>query len=84
MEKTVFDSDKMYTYLRGYASGAGMGQTMKALSFAREKHAGQMRKSGEPYIVHLLTMACNYHIVSVMDSLDAAMQVYRPHEGGTP
>jgi GTP pyrophosphokinase len=49
----------MYTYLRGYASGAGMKETLKALAFAREKHSGQLRKSGEPYIVHPLTMACN-------------------------
>ena len=36
-----------------------MEQTLRALAFARTKHEGQMRKSGEPYIVHPLTMACN-------------------------
>lgn len=59
MERTVFYPDKMYTYIRGYASGAEMTQTLKALSFAREKHEGQMRKGEEPYIIHPLTMACN-------------------------
>ena len=59
MKQAVFNSEKMYTYLRGYASGAGMKETLKALTFAREKHSGQLRKSGEPYIVHPLTMACN-------------------------
>jgi len=59
MKTTTFNSEKMYTFLRGYASGAGMKDTLKALSFAREKHKDQFRKSGEPYIVHPLTMACN-------------------------
>ena len=59
MKHAVFNSEKMYTYLRGYASGAGMKETLKALTFAREKHKNQFRKSGEPYIVHPLTMACN-------------------------
>ena len=58
MERTVFNADKMYTYIRGYASGAGMKQTLKALSFAREKHEGQKRKNGDPYLIHPLIMAC--------------------------
>ena len=59
MSSTTYHSEKMYTYLRGYASGLGMKDSLKAMSFAREKHKGQFRKSGEPYIVHPLTMACN-------------------------
>ena len=59
MKHSAFHPEKMYTYLRGYASALGMKDTLKALSFAREKHKDQFRKSGEPYIVHPLTMACN-------------------------
>ena len=59
MKHSAFHPEKMYTYLRGYASALGMKNTLKALSFAREKHSEQFRKSGEPYIVHPLTMACN-------------------------
>lgn len=59
MKHPAFHPEKMYTYLRGFASGAGMKETLKALAFAREKHKDQFRKSGEPYIIHPLTMACN-------------------------
>ena len=55
----MFNAEKMYTYIRGYATGTSMNETLKALTFARDKHEGQHRKSGEPYIVHPLTMACN-------------------------
>ncbi len=59
MENKNVHADKMYTYIRGYATGLHMTQTMQALTFARQKHSGQLRKSGDPYIVHPLTMACN-------------------------
>jgi len=52
-----FDASKMYTYLKGYAMGLGWHDTLEALSFARIAHKEQRRKSGEPYIVHPLTVA---------------------------
>ena len=77
MERTVFYPEKMYTYIRGYASGAGMTQTLKALSFARDKHEGQTRKGGEPYIVHPLTMACNALSIGIReDNIIAAILLH--------
>lgn len=67
MEKTNFNAEKMYTFIRGFASGREMKQTLCALSFAREKHKDQLRKSGEPYIVHPLTMACHALALGISD-----------------
>ncbi len=67
MGKTAFNSDKMYTYIRGFASALQMEQTLRALPYAREKHNGQLRKSGEPYIVHPLTMACDATSMGIKD-----------------
>lgn len=67
MEKTIFCPEKMYTYIRGFASALRMEQTLKALPYAREKHKHQKRKSGEAYIVHPLTMACNALSLGIKD-----------------
>lgn len=67
MEKTVFSPDKMYTYIRGFASALQMDQTLRALPYAREKHRTQFRKSGEPYIIHPLTMACDAMSLGIKD-----------------
>ena len=32
MKHSAFHPEKMYTYLRGFASGAGMKETLKALA----------------------------------------------------
>lgn len=51
--------EKMMLYLRGRLDGPGFEQSRSALAFARMAHAGQMRKSGAPYIVHPISMACD-------------------------
>ena len=67
MSVTIYNHEKMYTYIKGFATGAGMKETLKALSYAREKHSGQLRKSGQPYIVHPLTMACDAISMGIKD-----------------
>ena len=62
MEKKVLLSEDetvktISTFLRGFASTGTHVQTLTALGYARSKHAGQMRRSGDPYILHPLKAA---------------------------
>jgi len=68
----------MYTYLKGYAMGAGWKETLEALAFARSAHKGQLRKSGEPYIIHPLTVAC--YAVALIIKNDAVVATAILHD----
>ena len=45
MGKTTIDSKKMYTFIRGYASGLDMTQTLCALAFARKTSRTDEKKA---------------------------------------
>ena len=84
--KYEYDVEKMYTYLRGLFEGAGMTESMRALQFAREKHAGQTRKNGTPYIVHPLQMACYAVAIGIRKDSTIATILYHdvPEDCGIP
>lgn len=54
------DTDTMTTFIRGFCSDKHnpKTETLRALGYMRKKHKDQTRQSGEPYIVHPLSMAC--------------------------
>ena len=88
MGAATFNPEKMYTYLHGYASGAAMKETLKALTFSVEKLKSYIEETRH-YVLPLLRKVKNqypedsdilfvlkYHIVSVVDSIDATIQVF--------
>lgn len=74
MRQQEYNVDKMFTYLKGYFSGADFNESLRALTYAREKHAGQYRKgNGLPYIVHPLEMACYAVALGIHDDKTLAI-----------
>ncbi len=57
----LFDENRMYTYVKTYATAKNLYQTAKVLPYARELHEGQFRKGKDkvPYIYHPLLIACH-------------------------
>ncbi len=63
----------MYRRLERVSREEGLTETMRALPYAREKHAGQFRKAEWgtteriPYLIHPLLMACHAHALGLTD-----------------
>ena len=69
----LFQEDNMYTRMKATALTEHLSQTYRALSYMRERHAGQFRKAGKytteqvRYINHPLMMACQAHAFGIHD-----------------
>lgn len=79
MGMNTFEVDVMYDFVGDFADVNGLTATIRALPFAKEKHAGQFRKGEKlvPYISHPLTMAS--HAISmglIEDDLLAAILLH--------
>lgn len=59
----MINIDKIITQLKTYNPQADVSVLIKASEFSAKAHAGQTRKSGEPYLIHLLEVA---HILTEM------------------
>ena len=49
---------EVFSVMEKRVSETDMARIREAFEFTREAHAGQKRKSGEPYIIHPIAVAC--------------------------
>ena len=65
---TLFDKDRMKTYVKVAAVEHGLKDSLKAADLALSAHEGQKRKKSEiPYIYHPLNLACHALAMKLYD-----------------
>ena len=65
---TIYNWEHMKTYVKTSAKALKLTNTLKAVDFAVEAHAGQKRKKSEvPYIYHPLNLACHALAMGITD-----------------
>ena len=67
LEQSDLKVEKMRTRLKVYFDDLGLEQSMDALGYMCEKHGEALRKNGELYIVHPLSMACRFQSLKIPD-----------------
>ena len=67
-KETIYDWEHMKTFVKTTAMNFKLSNTLKAVDFAVEAHAGQSRKrSTTPYIYHPLNLACHALSMDIKD-----------------
>ena len=54
IQKDKMHYRKTFLFIRGFAKGKNMPNTLKALALAERLHEGQTRRCGDPFIIHPL------------------------------
>ena len=81
---SFFAVENMHRKLKQFASEEGLEQTDRAIDFASEAHAGQLRKPSVfsdvqvPYIFHPYVLACHAHAMGIRD--DAVLATALLHD----
>lgn len=89
VKEKMFDEEHMFTRLKTYAINEHLNEFFQALSYAKEKHAGAVRKANRfakpdadaedvPYIIHPLMMACHAHALGIRD--DSVLSAIMLHD----
>lgn len=63
---------KTLLFIRGFAKGKNMPNTLKALALAERLHEGQFRKCGDPFIIHPLRVATYLISLKINDDIICA------------
>lgn len=71
-EKQSAQYMKSYMFIKGFALGKGLKQTMMALSLSQQLHDGQYRKDGMPYISHPLKVCSTLISYGIEDDVTLA------------
>lgn len=63
---------KTLLFIRGFAKGKNMPNTLKALALAERLHEGQVRRCGDPFIIHPLRVASYLISLKINDDIICA------------
>lgn len=69
---------KTLLFIRGYAKGKNMPNTLKALALSERLHEGQVRKCGDPFIIHPLRVTS--YLISLKINEDVICAAALLHE----
>ena len=76
---TLFDPERMKTYIKTTARAHGLTDSLKAVDFAVKAHEGAVRKNSDiPYIYHPLNLACHALAMGLYD--DAVISACLLHD----